>query len=330
MIGGVQLQSAGEDSRNVTFPCRWIAIASAAIALAGLSGPAAGGTAGTAPRPHPAAVMTERPPATPARYWTRARMAAARDVISGAQDSPAAGAAQDSAGAVGLRWSGAGAVARSTGRVFFTLDGTDYSCSGSAVAGASASASVVVTAGHCVSDGAGRWATHWVFVPGYRDGRQPFGGYPARRYFVAAGWAHGGNEDDDVAFVVVKTARVRGVTRTLAAAVGGQRIGFGYRGTLETVFGYPSAPPYSGRRLDYCAGALFPDPYGSADAGLNCSMTEGGSGGPWFSGFDPRTGRGTITGVTTFRYANNSLALYSANLGTTARALYEQAQRVRN
>jgi len=222
--------------------------------------------------------------------------------------------------------------------VFFTLDGADYSCSGSAVAGASAS--VVVTAAHCVSDGAGRWATHWVFVPGYRDGRQPYGSYPARRYVVAAGWAHGANEDDDVAFVVVKTARVHGVTRTLAAAVGGQRIGFGYRGTVQTVFGYPSAPPYSGRQLDYCAGTLFPDPYGSADAGVNCSMTEGGSGGPWFSGFDPRTGRGTITGVTTFRYANNSLALYSANLGTTARtlyeqalyeqALYEQAQRVRN
>ena len=102
------------------------------------------------------------------------------------------------------------------------------------------------------------------------------------------------------------------------------------RAAIQTAFGYPSAPPYSGRRLDYCAGSLIPDPYGSADAGINCTMTEGGSGGPWFSGFDPRTGRGTITGVTTFRYAGDSLALYSANLGATAKALYEQAQRVKS
>jgi V8-like Glu-specific endopeptidase len=352
MIIEVQLLFAGEDSRDVTFSLRRIAIVAGAIAVAGLLGAAAPRAAAprpfvcsfggystpdcrhirnerpdvaAAPRSHAAAVMTERAPATPARYWTRARMAAARDVTSGAHREVPAGAAQASAAsAVGARWTGAGTVARSTGRVFFTLNGTDYSCSGSAVA--SANASVVVTAAHCVSDGAGRWATHWVFVPGYRDGRQPYGRYPARRYFVAAGWAHGGNEDDDIAFVVVKPARVSGAVRPVADVVGGQRIGFGYRGTIQTAFGYPADPPYNGRQLDYCAGMLLPDPYGSADAGIECTMTEGGSGGPWFSGFDPRTGRGTITGVTTFRYAGNSLVLYSADLGTTAKALYEQAQ----
>jgi hypothetical protein len=71
----------------------------------------------------------------------------------------------------------------------------------------------------------------------------------------------------------------------------------------------------------------IPDPYGSADAGIECTMTEGDSGGPWFSGFDARTGSGTITGVTTFRYAGDRLELYSADLGATARALYERAQR---
>ena len=39
------------------------------------------------------------------------------------------------------------------------------------------------------------------------------------------------------------------------------------------------------------------------------------------------TGSGTITGVTTFRYAGDRLELYSADLGATARALYERAQR---
>ena len=87
------------------------------------------------------------------------------------------------------------------------------------------------------------------------------------------------------------------------------------------MFGYPSAPPYHGRSLDYCDGPLSPDPYGSADEGLDCTLTEGDSGGPWFSGFDPRTGRGVITGVTTFRYsgaARTTLTLYSADLGPVA------------
>ena len=276
--------------------------------------------------------MTERTPAAPAPYWTRARMESARDMISGAAGastatgtSTAGGSAGDSAASgMGGRWARDGAVARSTGRVFFTLDGTDYSCSGSAVA--SANASVVITAAHCVSDDAGRWATHWIFVPGYYDGHRPYGSYPARKYFVTAGWQHGAGEDDDIAFVMVSPARVHGTVRSLTDAVGGQQIAFGRRGTIQTVFGYPTDPPYNGRRLDYCDGPLLPDPYGSADAGLECTMTEGSSGGPWFSGFAPRTGRGTITGVTTFRYTGNSLALFSADLGATAKALYEQAQ----
>ena len=54
-------------------------------------------------------------------------------------------------------------------------------------------------------------------------------------------------------------------------------------------------------------------------------MTEGGSGGPWLSGFDPRTGLGVITGVTTFRYSGQDRILYSADLGPVAQALYKRA-----
>src|SRR5450759_4083614 len=128
MIIEVQLLFAGEDSRDVTFSLRRIAIVAAVIAVAGLLGAAAPRAA--APRSPAAAVLTDRAPATPARYWTRARMAAASDVTSGAHREVPAGAAQASAAAaVGARWTGTGTVARSTGRVFFTLDGTDYSCS---------------------------------------------------------------------------------------------------------------------------------------------------------------------------------------------------------
>ena len=91
------------------------------------------------------------------------------------------------------------------------------------------------------------------------------------------------------------------------------------------MFGYPSEPPYTGQSLDYCAGTLQPDPYGLPDEGIGCTMTEGGSGGPWLSDFDPQTGLGVITGVTTFRYSGDDATLYSADLGPVAKALYERA-----
>ena len=102
-------------------------------------------------------------------------------------------------------------------------------------------------------------------------------------------------------------------------------IEFGWRAPAEAVFGYPSEPPYTGRSLDYCQGTLQHDPFGTQDEGIACAMTEGGSGGPWLSDFDPRTGLGVITGVTTFRYSGQDRILYSADLGPVAQALYKRA-----
>jgi V8-like Glu-specific endopeptidase len=334
------------------------------IALLGLCGPAAAlgraPLAAAAPPPRPTVISAERAAVTATgnvtaarqagavRYWSRARMAAARsvDAVPGSRarmtarnlDAVPGARAVMSAGpwVAGARWTEGGAVTRTTGRVFFTLDGTDYSCSGSTVD--SANADVVITAAHCVSDGQGTWATHWIFVPGYDDGHEPYGAYPARAFFAASGWQHGADENDDVAFVAVgpasrgsgsggmgfdrKQARLH-----VADVVGGQQIKFGSRAATEMLFGYPSVGQYHGRYLDYCDGALSADPYGSPDAGVACTMTEGASGGPWFSGFDPLTGLGTITGVTTFRYSGSGVTLYSLDLGSAARTLYDQAQR---
>jgi hypothetical protein len=258
---------------------------------------------------------------------------AAASRASGASGSRASGVSGVSgvpgvSGVSGVPWAGGGAVARTTGRVFFVMGGAGYACSGSAVA--SENQDVVMTAAHCVSDGAGHWATHWTFVPGYTDGREPYGSYPAQTYYVPAQWSAGADEDDDVAFVVVGpglagTGRVHGVRERVGAAVGGQQIEFGDRAAAEAVFGYPSEPPYTGQGLDYCEGTLHPDPFGTQDEGIACAMTEGGSGGPWLSDFDPRTGLGVITGVTTFRYSGQDRILYSADLGPVAQALYDRA-----
>ncbi len=226
-------------------------------------------------------------------------------------------------GATGSSWPDGGPVARATGKVFFTLAGTDYVCSAAAVT--SPRADVVVTAGHCVSDGAGHWATNWTFVPGYTDGTAPYGRWTARRFFTPPQWVNGAAQRDDVAFVTVSPAP--GATVGALAGDWGLGISFGTHPGQEAVFGYPAESPYNGQELSYCEGATHPDPYhATSDSGVACAMTEGASGGPWLSGFDASSGSGTITSVSSFKYGDGSPALYAPPLGPEAAALYRQAE----
>jgi Trypsin-like peptidase domain len=291
---------------GVTLSNRVVTVMAIALVTVATAAGAAAGAARAAGAPGAA-----RAPGAPG-YWTQARMAAA--VPAGPAAAAAAGSpwrTGNTAG-LGLRWTHGGAVTRSVGKVFFTLGKTDYVCSGTAVD--SPRADVVLTAAHCVSDGAGRWATNWVFVPGYRDGAEPYGTYPARRFFVPPGWP--GSEQYDVAFVQVSRA-------TLPA---GLPVAFQPRPAAPAqayVFGYPSLAPYTGLYVNYCAGPAQQASGGSAR--IACGMTAGDSGGPWFAGFRPGTGTGTIVAVSTYKLAGDMHVLYGAMLGPAAQASYQQA-----
>lgn len=225
----------------------------------------------------------------------------------------------------GSLWSSGGAVARTTGKVFFTLGKADYVCSGSTVA--SSAQDVVTTAAHCVKNGTGAWAANWTFVPGYTDGNAPYGTYSARTFYVASQWSTQEDNDDDVAFVTVNPATVHGAQVQVVSEVGGQGISFGSQPAQEVTFGYPAEPPYRGGSLYYCSGPLRADPYHETDDhGMGCVLTAGSSGGPWLASFDPVTGTGTITAVSSFKYSNNNQLLYGAPLGTTAQSLYQAAE----
>jgi len=230
------------------------------------------------------------------------------------------------AAANGALWSRGGAVARTTGKVFFTLGSHDYVCSGSTVA--SAGSDVVVTAAHCVKDGTGAWTTNWTFVPGYTNGKDPYGSYTARQFYVASQWSTRGDNNYDVAFVALNPAVLGGTTVTAGQEVGGQGIEFGAQPAREVAFGYPADPPYSGGQLAYCSGKVSPDPYGgTTDTGLNCPMTAGSSGGPWLSSFNRAAGTGIISSVSSFKYSTDNAILYGPGLGSTAQALYRAAAR---
>ncbi|SDM44724.1 trypsin-like serine peptidase [Nonomuraea jiangxiensis] len=233
-------------------------------------------------------------------------------------------AAKPEMNTVGSRWMTGGLVARTTGRVFMTVAGADFVCSASTIK--SANRDVVLTAGHCVKDGAGEWAANWTFVPGYgADGARPYGHYVARRMFVAGPWSRSGDDNYDVGMVALATSGGRHV----ADAVGTQQIAFNApRGGQAFGFGYPADPPYDGSHLVYCAGRLKDDPYGQTrDQGLGCDMTAGSSGGPWMTKFDPATGRGTITSLSSFKYSDDGRTMYGPYFGDAAKALLASAER---
>ena len=232
-------------------------------------------------------------------------------------------------GGRGLRLVHGGPVAAAVGKVFFTLASRDYVCSGALVR--SEHADVVLTAAHCVRDGRGQWATNWTFVPGYRDGADPYGHYTARRFFVSPQWTGpaSGSERYDVAFVQVTPVQRDGSGR--ASAPAGLPIRFAASQTAAAppgvayVFGYPALAPFSGLYANYCAGPAVASATRPGSAATSCAMTAGDSGGPWLAGFSPQAGTGAITAVTAYKLSGNLRVLYGTVLGPSARALYLSA-----
>jgi len=225
--------------------------------------------------------------------------------------------------AVARPWAGAAPVTQRVGKVFFTQNSLPYVCSGSSVD--SGNASVVVTAGHCATEG-GHASKNFVFVPGYGNGKRPFGTWPAQQLFTTPEWS-GGNQDgatalnNDVAFAVVTPQG----GRTLEAAVGSFPISFTDTTSPVTVFGYPASARDDGETLQYCRGQRFADTAGTTDRGTNCTMAGGSSGGPWLAGFNPATGTGTVASVVSFSYRDAPTQLFGPAFGPSVQAAYAKA-----
>lgn len=270
-------------------------------------------------------------------YWTPERMAAARPItelltrtLPDAQavvplpETERQAAPRDDS--TGERWTAGGRVVRTTGKVFLTMDGRDFTCSASVVD--APNRSTVVTAGHCAKDGTGSWARNWTFVPGFSDGSSPHGRYTARDLLVSPEWSRKADDSYDLAVAVLNTDG----GGTVQDKVGAQRIAFDTwtedrvrDGVQVYSFGYPASSPYNGRELHYCSGRTRPDTGGTTANGMRCGMTQGSSGGPWLTGFDPRTGVGTVSSVVSFKYANDRRTQYGPRFGEQARRLYDHA-----
>jgi hypothetical protein len=171
------------------------------------------------------------------------------------------------------------------GKVFFR-DPTipaDFVCSGTVVN--AQNESVVWTAGHCVHGGpGGTFARNWMFAPGFRDGNQPEGRWPASNLWVTTAWANNGNFSLDFAAAVL--ARKSG--DTIQERVGARGIAFHMDLEDEAIraIGHPAAPnpPFNGQRMMFCDSTIEqfdtrnPAPL---PMGMGCDMEGGSSGGGW-------------------------------------------------
>ncbi|MDX1449616.1 MAG: hypothetical protein R3246_11205 [Acidimicrobiia bacterium] len=233
----------------------------------------------------------------------------------------------------GASWTSGGRVLGTTGKVLFRMGGSYYVCSASVVADNSTSDddAVILTAAHCAYDETnGAFADMWMFVPAYDSAPAPltasgsfcadtvYGCWTASALTVHSGYANAGGFNDtavqyDFAFATVYRGG-KDANTVLDALVGTHGISYNSvsSGVEVYSFGYPAAQKYKGDDLVYCRGPVQnPPPNGDPTYRIECGMTGGSSGGPWFASFvnDPTNGShgtGTLVSVNSYGYRGDS------------------------
>lgn len=198
------------------------------------------------------------------------------------------------------------------GKVYFTMAGKNYVCSGTATQGANED--VVTTAGHCVNEGPGAFVTNFAFVPAYENGARPYGTWTAKALYTTTQWANAGDFSYDVGFAVMAEQGGKSLTQV----TGSYPIAFnlGYR-LQFAAYGYPQAAPYTGQYLYKCSGKSGRDIW-TLDHSLKCSMTGGSSGGGWITG-------NRLNSLNSFKYSNNATVMYGPYFGDVVKTVYTVA-----
>ena len=200
--------------------------------------------------------------------------------------------------------------------LFYTTGGKGHFCTASVVD--STADDLALTAAHCVySKG---FATNIEYVPGYHDGKQPYGVWPVRTITVASGWRLSHDPDLDFAFLTLAAAG----GKQIQARTGGLTIGFTrwYSEKIE-VIGHND----SGAAPIRCATRSFRFRTGQMEFYCHGFWT-GTSGGPWIIGYNAKNGTGTVFGVIGGYELGGDYewASYSAYFGSATRTLFQQVE----
>ena len=205
------------------------------------------------------------------------------------------------------------------GKVFFTLAGTNYVCSGNAVV--SANKSTVATAGHCLNEGPGAFATNFIFVPAYENGAAPYGKWTAKALYAPTQWSSYGDMQYDTGFAVMNTAQRQVPVRRCERIR--RRVQRGPRPDLQ-VLRLPR-----GVALQRCdpqellrhGVTTIPTTRQFLTQGIPCDMTGGSSGGPWFIG---SSAAGLQNSINSYGYSGSPV-MYGPYWGTVIQQTYTSA-----
>jgi hypothetical protein len=276
-------------------------VGTAVIALALISSPASG------PIALPAANQVSVPPPSHSQH------AASRDATQGA----------DPVGAL------------------FTRDGSRlgaHFCTASVVD--SRSGDLLITAAHCVRGISLADAGRLLFAPGYAGGKFPRGLWVVTRRFTDSRWAADQDPNDDVAFLVVRpAAKADGLSvhvpllapgATVRGLAGADRLRFGAPLPVPIrAFGYPDG---RGQRVSCSTRAVQFHPRSLHQVMFACpGFTDGTSGGPMISAFNPAKRTGAVIGVIGgYQQGGDSPSIsYSSAFAGHIRALYHRAAKAR-
>ncbi len=285
----------------------------------------------------PALAVPTRNPKSPqatSAYWTSERMKGAkpRDRARPGGGGTSGKTSDWSRYAVPLVNGQYTAESRQNGKVFFTLEGANYVCSGTATA-ASAGVNLVWTAGHCVTDGPGKDATNFMFVPGYYKGQEPNGRWTATLLDSTPGWEAQGEDRFRYDVGAARVVESTGSGATFAGTIGARSIAFDEDPTGKRLvsYGYPAAGKFNGQQQYACA-----SPFRRWDVvtlldpmQISCDMTGGSSGGGWILDSDGDSVGDTgepLVSVNSYGYSFEKTTMYGPYMAANgeAKALYDR------
>ena len=287
----------------------------------------------------PAAAAPKKNPKSPedtAAYWTAERMqnAKPRDRAKPGGGGGGPGRTSDwSRYTVPLAGGIYTGENRKNGKVFMTIDGANYVCSGTAVDSTTAGVNLVWTAGHCVTDGPGHDATNLIFVPGYYKGQEPNGRWAFTSLDSTPGWEAQGSDRFRYDVGAARVVNSSDQSATFSGTIGTRSVAFGQRpeGNRLVSYGYPAAGRFDGSQQYACASPfrLWDGTAGLDPMQISCDMTGGSSGGGWMldtNGNGVGDAGEPLVSVNSYGYYGEKNTMYGPYMpvGGQAQALYDR------
>jgi hypothetical protein len=181
----------------------------------------------------------------------------------------------------------------------------------------SAHGDLAVTAAHCLAGTQGQT----VFVPGYANGKKPYGVWQVTAVYTNQAWQSSQDPDDDVAFLRLSDA-VDGVP--IENVTGAERLGIdSQEPALVRVIGYPD----DADQPVVCTN--WTKIFSHTQLEFDCDdYTDGTSGGPFLTHVAADSGQGTVVGVIGgYEQGGDTPEVsYAAGFGAAVAALYRSAE----